>query len=217
MPLHGSRVQIYWLTEEGIMDAVFCTNYPEYAVALELTKYLKKKNGYSISIPLNRQQEGYDLLIYHRHSKKSATIQIKGSRLYSNEPPKRKSTERFHFGLWFNNFEVNDNTDFYVLFGLYRKKLSDNLHRARTPGKWWEHKILIFSYGEMNELLRGLENKSGGRSHSFYLEFNENERGIYLTRGKTVAEPIQEYLLEDKIQSVKKYFENVKPGKSGRA
>ncbi len=56
------------------MDAILMLNYPEYAVAECLSNLLPKKEGYSLNVPLNRQQKGFDLLVYSSNSEKSATI-----------------------------------------------------------------------------------------------------------------------------------------------
>ena len=129
------------------MDAVFTTTYPEHEVAVELSNYLKKKDGFSITIPLSRQQKGFDLLVYSLNRRKAATIQIKSSRSYRQRPPKRtRRNSCYHYALWFKNFEWRRaQADFYVLFGLYAHRLKDNLKRARTTRKWWAHRLFLFS------------------------------------------------------------------------
>lgn len=106
------------------MDAVFTLNYPEYAVAECLSNLLPKKEGYSLNVPLNRQQKGFDLLVYSSISGKSATIQVKGSKSYKNDPYKIETEKRrFNYGLWFNNFKYKTGAaDFYILFGLFPKE-----------------------------------------------------------------------------------------------
>jgi len=58
------------------MDAIFTLPYTEYVVAT----YLQKKEGYSVQIPLSRQQKGIDLLVCSLQSRKAASIQVKSSR-----------------------------------------------------------------------------------------------------------------------------------------
>ncbi len=192
------------------MNAVFCASYPEYAVAVELSKYFKKKDGYSINIPLSRQQKGHDLIAYYSPRKTAATIQVKSSRFYPKTPPVRKpQKKRFNFTLWFNNFSILEEADFYILFGLYPKNLSDTMHRPRDPQKWWEHKILLLKADEMKMFLKQLKkNKLGGKAHSFYLEFDKDSDDIFLTRGaKGESESLKKYMLEEKILDLKRFFE----------
>lgn len=79
------------------MDAAFTTTYSEHAVAEELSRYLKKKDGFAIPIPLSRQQKGFDLLVYSSNRRNAATIQIKASRSYRQRPPIRTPrNDRYH-------------------------------------------------------------------------------------------------------------------------
>ena len=48
------------------MEAIFSLPYPEFAIATILQKNFKKKDGFSIQIPLSRQQKGLDLLVYNQ-------------------------------------------------------------------------------------------------------------------------------------------------------
>jgi len=193
------------------MDGIFTLNYPEYAVAECLSKLLPKKNGYSINIPLNRQQKGFDLLVYASNSRKSATIQVKASRSYKNEPPKRViKKRRFNLGLWFNNFKCQDAAaDFYILFGLFPKSdiFEKPLNQKRNRRNWWSSKLLMFQEQEMKDFLRNLSHtRSGNPAHSFYLEFDYNSSDIYITRGARELKNLNEFLIENRITYLQEFL-----------
>jgi hypothetical protein len=82
------------------MDPVFTLQWPEFLVAERLQSLLPKKDGYSVLIPLSRQEKGVDLVI-HRRDKSGAssvlTIQVKASRTYLPPAPKRKNTIRYKY------------------------------------------------------------------------------------------------------------------------
>ncbi len=76
------------------MESIFTLPYPEYVIASLLQKHLKKKQGYSVQIPLSRQQKGIDLLVYNQKTKKAVSIQVKSSRSWQRKPVKRENGER---------------------------------------------------------------------------------------------------------------------------
>ena len=94
------------------MEAIFTLSYPEYTVATYLQQHFKKSEGYSVSIPMSRQQKGFDLLMYNLKTKRAASFQVKSSRTW---PPK-KPDEGFQYSAWFSRFEISENVDFYVFF-----------------------------------------------------------------------------------------------------
>jgi hypothetical protein len=109
------------------MEPVFTLQWPEFVVAQRLQSLLPRKDGYSVLIPLSRQEEGVDLAVLHRSSNKRSktiTIQVKASRTYLPPAPKRKDTIRFRFYTWFNHFDVPDRADFVILFGMYAPDLA---------------------------------------------------------------------------------------------
>src|ERR1019366_8044870 len=104
------------------MDPVFTLQWPEFVLAHHLQQRLPKKEGYSLFVPLSRQEKGVDLAILKKvsGSHRTLTIQIKASRAYySHTPPKRELTKRFQFYTWFRRFEVPEDADFILLFGMY--------------------------------------------------------------------------------------------------
>jgi hypothetical protein len=191
------------------MDPVFTIPYPEYVVAGEPSKLLPKAKGYSVNVPLSRQQKGFDLLVYSFGSRKAATIQIKSSRAYPQHPPKRESTRtHFRYGLWFNNFKHEEGAaDFYILFGLYPLPSSPDkpLNRRRKPSEWADWKILCFSDSEMKGFLASVSSKSGKSDRFFGFGFNEKSSEIILTRGGE-AEHFEQFLLKNKIHELERFL-----------
>src|SRR3989339_587791 len=95
--------------------STFTLPYPEYDIADMLQKKFFKKDNYSISIPLSRQQKFYDLVLINGAKKKFVTIQVKSSRTYIG-----KGRSKFIFYSWFNRFNIEDNySDFYFLYMPY--------------------------------------------------------------------------------------------------
>jgi hypothetical protein len=106
------------------MEAVFTLPYPEYVVAEELSKHLRKGDSYSVCVPVSRQQKGIDMLVYNMKTGRSATIQVKSSRAYLGGQKKRDPlAEVFDFHLWFNTLDpASTSSDFYAFIGLYPKR-----------------------------------------------------------------------------------------------
>ena len=192
------------------MDAVFTLPYPEYVVATHLQRLLKKKEGYSVQIPLSRQQKGIDLLVYSARSRKAASIQIKSSRAYIGKAPKRKSRkERFDNALWFRNFNYEKGiADFYSLFGLYRKSdiINKRLDKSKKTRKWWDYKILIFTDQEMGKFLESLLTRRGEKESFFSFGFNDGSDEIFAVRGFKRRKPCKKYLIQNRIGLLRKFL-----------
>ncbi len=192
------------------MDAIFTLPYPEYVVATHLQKLLKKKEGYSVQIPLSRQQKGIDLLVYSLQSRKAASIQIKSSRAYRGKAPKRKSKkERFSNALWFRNFDYEKGVaDFYILFGLYPKSdiINKRLDKSKKTRKWWGYKILIFTDQQMGKFLGSILTKHGKKESFFSFGFNNGSKEIFAVRGFRRPKRCKKYLIENKIASIKDFL-----------
>lgn len=188
------------------MDPIFTLPYPEYAVAIELNKHFKKNDGYSISIPLSRQEKGFDLILYNNKSKKVITIQVKASRIYKGSIPKRKTKhQKFKYYTWFNNFIVEKGyADFYILFGVYTKQLENKkLDKSRKASKWYSHILLVFNENEMKKFLTGLVTRRGKPEDKFGFGFDDL-KNVYLTRGAPKVKEISEYLFHKKVNKIKK-------------
>src|SRR5207247_8199121 len=108
------------------MDPVFTLQWPEFVLAHRLQQRLPKKEGYSLLVPLSRQEKGIDLAILKKRggAHRTVTIQIKASRTYLHPPSKQgstRSTMPFRFESWFHRFEVSEAADFVVLFSMYAR------------------------------------------------------------------------------------------------
>ena len=145
----------------------FTIPYPEYDIANILQDYFKKKEHFSIAIPLSRQQKYYDILLIKGDTKKSVTIQVKSSRTYIG-----KETDEFQFYSWLNRFEITDNySDFYFLYLTY-----PIFNKNFKPTAKWGSKILVFNQEEMASVIDNIKTKSGKPERFFSICFNaENE------------------------------------------
>lgn len=189
------------------MESIFTLPYPEYIVATLLQKHLKKKEGYSVQIPLSRQQKGIDLLVYNQKTKKAVSIQVKSSRSWQRKPAKRENVQKFQHGSWFHKFDCKKGiADFYAFFILHPvgKLWGKRLDKAKASKKWWGYKVIIFNYKEMRNLLRRIRTKKGKPESFFGFGFNDRSKDIYATRG--FEEPIRytSHLFEHKVMEIRK-------------
>jgi len=171
------------------MEVVFTLPYPEYSVTKELTNHFKKKHGYSVLIPVSRQQKGYDLMVYNQKTGRSITIQVKSSRTYEGTEPKKQTKNRkYRYNTWFNTFGVGDTPcDFYVLFGLYSKLIGKGvkkLDKSRKVSKWYDVVLLAFSGKEMSKFLKGLRQKKSNKQDSKFGFGFDTPKEIYHNRGQ---------------------------------
>jgi hypothetical protein len=182
------------------MEPVFTLQWPEFVVAQRLQSLLPRKDGYSVLIPLSRQEEGVDLAVLHRSSNKRSktiTIQVKASRTYLPPAPKRKDTIRFRFYTWFNHFDVPDRADFVILFGMYAPDLAKT---TRVSAEWYKDCSLLFTREEMRKFLENCKTVGGTPDRMFGFGFNDMSK-IILTRGDMNRKhrDFAQYLLEYKI------------------
>ena len=170
------------------MDAVFTLPYSEFAVAELFGKEFKKKDSYSVLVPVSRTEKGFDLVLARRFrgSNRCLTFQVKSSRTYAGTQPKRKSTaERYRFYTWFNRFVVPQQADFVVLFGLYPADDGTGRKHGHT---WWRSLVLVFTREEMESFLRRIKTKrTGTPERMFSFGFNDSRR-VFLTRGNAAGE-----------------------------
>jgi len=189
------------------MESIFTLPYPEYIVATLLQKHLKKKEGYSVQIPLSRQQKGIDLLVYNQKTKKAVSIQVKSSRSWQRKPAKRENVQKFQHGSWFHKFDCKKGVaDFYAFFILHPvgKFSGKRLDKGKASKKWWGYKVVIFKDKEMRTLLRKIRTK-GGKPESFFgFGFNDRSKDIYVTRGLKEPTRYTSHLFEHKIREIKK-------------
>lgn len=163
------------------MDPVFTLQWPEFVLAHRLQQLLPKKEGYSLLVPLSRQEKGIDLAILKKLSgaHRALTIQIKASRAYLHSPPKRESTKRFQFETWFHRFEVPEDADFIILFGMYAP---DTGRTRRVTAKWYQDCTLLFTRQEMKDFMVSCLTVGGQPDQMFGFGFDEPTK-VFLTRG----------------------------------
>ena len=141
------------------MDPVFTLQWPEFLLANRLQKLLPKSQGFSVLVPASRQEKGIDLAVLWKATNggsRVATMQIKASRTYTPEPPKRETTKRFRFYTWFNRFEVPDEADFFLLFGMYAP---DPSRTTKVSSDWYKDCTLLFTCKEMKDFMASCLNR----------------------------------------------------------
>jgi hypothetical protein len=187
------------------MDPVFTLQWPEFIVAQRLQSLLPRKDGYSILIPLSRQEKGIDLVVFHRRGtdkSETTTIQVKASRTYLSQPPKRKGTIKFRFNTFFNRFDVPDRADFVILIGLYAPDLGRT--KPVSP-RWYKDCSLLFTREETREFLAECKTRGGKPDQWFGFGFDILSE-IFPNRGKMKLSRrnFAKHLLERKITALKK-------------
>lgn len=194
------------------MDPVFTLQWPEFVVAERLQQMLPKNEGYSVLIPLSRQEKGIDLAImgYDSSGRSSVlTVQVKASRTYLPQPPKRRNTVRYLYYTWFNRFDVPKKADWFVLVGMY----APELERTRPGAKhWYRDCSLAFTQMEMRHFISECKTVRGKPDKMFGFGFNDLS-SIILTRGdmNRSGRDYKEFLLENRINEFKKQLKG-EPG-----
>jgi hypothetical protein len=182
------------------MEAVFTLPYPEYVVAEELSKHLRKGDAYSVCVPVSRQQKGIDMLVYNMKTGRSATIQVKSSRAYLGHQKKRDPlAEVFDFHLWFNALDpASTSSNFYAFIGLYPKRtiISHRLSHSQDPKKWWAHIILLLPGPEVSRLMENIRIRG---ERFFYVSFNNDLKRVVLSRGLAKTQEWTPYLLNKSV------------------
>lgn len=185
------------------MEPVFTLQWPEFLLAHRLQTLLPKKKGYSVFVPVSRQEKAVDLAILRKRggAHKAITIQIKSSRTYSPLPPKRKDTKRYRFYTWFNRFEPPADADFIILFGMYAP---DAGRTKKVSAKWYCDCSLLFTKKEMERLMRSCLTVGGKPDKMFGFGF-DNPSAVYLTRGDKARKQANyvDHLLERRIRLIR--------------
>ena len=164
------------------MDPVFTLQWPEFLLANRLQKLLPKSQGYSVLIPVSRQEKGFDIAVVRKLSNDRSrviTIQIKASRVYLQQAPKRTSTKRFQFHTWFNRFDVPKEADYFLLLGLYAP---DAGMTKRIGMQWYRDCTLLFTQHEMKKFMVSCLTRAGKQDRMFGFGFDD-ERKVVQTRG----------------------------------
>lgn len=164
------------------MDPIFTLQWSEFVLAERLQNALPKSEGYSVWIPLSRQEKGVDLAVLKRgkdgHTK-TVTLQVKASRTYRTAEPKREATRRHAFHTWFNRFEVPDEADFILLFGQY----APDVNQTRKVGpQWYKDMTLLFTHREMKDFISNCRTVGGKQDRMFAFGFDDDSK-IVQVRG----------------------------------
>lgn len=137
------------------MEPVFSLAWPEYVAAQRLQELFRRSENVSVHVPLSRSEKDTDLVIVRKlpgGMTRAITVQVKASRTYVGEPPKRKGKyERFANYTWFNRFTISDQADYYVLIGFYAPELAST--RGHRDPRWYKDVILLFTNAEMKKFV----------------------------------------------------------------
>ena len=193
------------LTKKINMEPTFTLQYPEFLVCNRLQKLCRKDEGFSLYIPLSRQEKGVDMALLHRTEKinRTITIQVKSSRTYLGVPAKRKTTVRYKNYSWFNCFEPSPNADFFALTVVYPTDVNQS---KNINSSWYSDCTLLFTYSEMKELMDNCKTTKGKPDSFFGFGFNDLKQIIYL-RGDMNREnkDYSSFLINNKIKELKQY------------
>jgi hypothetical protein len=172
--------------DRGKMNPIFTLPYSEFCVAQRLSEIFHSKEGYSVYVPLSRQEKGIDLILARRFKNKNKliTIQVKSSRTYDKKTGKSKNP-KFNFDTFFNPFDVPDAADFIFLVATYSP---DSAKKSRSSSSVWSHVILVFSNKEMNKFINSLKTTKSGNRDKFSFSFDDDTK-IFLTRGRKSVRP----------------------------
>jgi len=133
------------------MESTFRLSYSEHEVAGRLQSLLREpKDRFSVTLPLSRQNKGWDLLVHSSETGRAARIQVKASRWYLEPKPEERG---FSHVFWFNNFRTKlSGADFFVLFSVF-PALDHKAWTGRDYAKHWEQRTMILSQDEVGTLL----------------------------------------------------------------
>lgn len=186
------------------MDPVFTLQWPEFIVSERIQKLCPRSEGYSVYIPLSRQEKGVDIAILHRNksSKRTITVQIKASRTYMGTPPKRSSTVRYKYYTWFNRFTPSPDADYFALIGFYPHE--ENRTTSIRPS-WYRDCTLLFSYKEIKHFMDNCKTVGGKMDPMFGFGFDTLD-SIVCTRGDSTrsSKDYSHHILDKKIKELKK-------------
>jgi hypothetical protein len=160
---------------------------------------LPKKEGYSLLVPLSRQETGIDLAILKKQggAHRTLTMQIKASRSFPGSQPKRETTLRFLHYTWFNRFQVPEDADFILLVGMYAP---DTGRTRRVSAKWYQDCTLLFTRQEMSNFMNSCLTVGGKPDGMFGFGFDAPTK-VILTRGdqQRRLEDYSKYLLDARM------------------
>lgn len=190
------------------MDPVFTLQWTEYLAAAELARHFKKADDFTVLVPASRQEKGIDLALVKKRpngASRVALIQVKASRTYAPEPPKRETTIRYQNYTWFNRFEPSPHADFFLLVGLY----PPDAGRTKRVGKsWYQTCMLLFTLTEMQTFFDTCLKVDGGPDGKFGFGFDTTKK-IVQTRGDQQRKysEFTHHLLERRLQMLRQHFD----------
>lgn len=187
------------------MDGIFTLPYSEFEIVNTFQNIFKKASGYSLYIPVSRQEKGVDFILFNSKSKSVKRFQVKSSRTYIHQAKIKKSGDlkppRFVYHLWLNNFRkryAQDLADFYLIFGLYPA------YDKSSPiiSDFWKTMILCFTDKEMGDLLNCVKTKKEGKEDRFFSFSFNSPLKIFGTRGFVSETDFSDHLLENQIRTI---------------
>lgn len=185
------------------MEPVFTLSYSEYCVGIQLQEAFKRKEGFSLFVPMSRQEKGVDLLLTKRNSERMAcvAIQVKASRTYSPKPSKSGIGKQFRYYTWFNTFDVPKEADYILMVGLYPPEEGRTNKRASS---WWSAVMLAFPYTDLVQFMENVKTRTGNPDRMFGFGFNEPTK-ITQTRGDKDRGFVDysKYLLQNQVEAIK--------------
>lgn len=191
------------------MDGIFTLPYSEFEIVNKFQDSFKRKDGFSVYIPVSRQEKAVDFILSKSKSHKIARFQVKASRTYIHDAEIKTNGVIKHpdyrYNLWFSNFIDKYETglaDYYLLFGLFPVYSNEN----PIDSNFWKSMILCLSDEKMNYTLNSALTKKEQKPDRFYgLSFN-NPNQVIGTRGFLDKPDFSEYILKDQITNIKEYF-----------
>jgi hypothetical protein len=188
------------------MDGIFNLPYSEFEVINVMQRLLKKSDGYSVYVPVSRQQKGIDFIVHNFNTNKLLRFQVKSSRTYIHEAKELKNGKikrpKYKYNLWLNNFIdkcEKGRCDYYILFGLYpvyspEKNIKD---------KFWKSILLCYNENEMLEILEKIKTKKEEKTDRFFSYGFNTGNEIFNERGLKEDINATAHMLKNKISQIK--------------
>lgn len=190
------------------MDGVFTLPYAEFEIVNRFQNIFKRNAGYSIYIPVSRQEKAVDFLLLNSKLNSVARFQVKSSRTYIHEARTKNNAlnpPKYRYHLWLNNFKNRYSeglADFYIIFGLY--PAYDTTKSIMSD--FWKSMILCLTDEEMGDLLNKVKTKKERKADRFFsFSFNEPTL-VFGTRGFLTEVDFSHYLLNNRIEEIKKWI-----------
>lgn len=184
------------------MEPVFTLPWPEFYLAERLQVKFPKSRGYSLLIPMSRQEKGYDLALIKcsPRGNRVVTFQIKASRTYIAEPRVVNNRRRFRYTGFFNCFKVPDQADFILICSMFAP---DPLRTRPVTARWYRDCTLLFTRDEMKSFFTKCRTRQGKPESMFYFAFDKPEE-VYQTRGiqEGTQQDCSHFLLDRRIGEI---------------